>query len=150
MINSERCPECNREWVHIRDGIYGCLYMAGHQDRQIVYKLNVSQTSTTDILKVDVPKKPYHVRSKGPKNNLKPKQKRRILMFLAARDGSWCCWYCGVLLTPIIDVNIPIRMNDPLKPTIDHVIPFSRGGTNDDYNLRISCGPCNNDKGDTL
>ena len=30
---------------------------------------------------------------------------------------------------------------------IDHILPWSRGGTNDPANLQILCGPCNRSKG---
>jgi hypothetical protein len=31
--------------------------------------------------------------------------------------------------------------------TVDHVIPQSRGGSNDRYNKAPACGPCNQEKG---
>ena len=34
--------------------------------------------------------------------------------------------------------------------TIDHVIPISRGGTDDDDNLALSCFHCNRKKGDKM
>lgn len=45
------------------------------------------------------------------------------------RDG-WRCRYCGCDLTPGF-------------AHIDHVVPLSRGGTNDDSNLCSACPPCN-------
>ena len=33
------------------------------------------------------------------------------------------------------------------KLTIEHVIPRSLGGTNDDSNIALACAPCNNEKG---
>jgi HNH endonuclease len=27
--------------------------------------------------------------------------------------------------------------------TVDHIVPRSKGGTDDDWNLRAACGPCN-------
>lgn len=41
------------------------------------------------------------------------------------------CHYCGA----------------PKAGTVDHVIPVSRGGTNDASNLVPACGPCNYSKG---
>lgn len=39
----------------------------------------------------------------------------------------------------------------PLKElTVDHVIPQSKGGTNDPCNLVPMCKPCNSSKGDTM
>jgi len=37
---------------------------------------------------------------------------------------------------------------DPLAPSIDHVIPLSKGGTNDLANLRLSHWGCNYSKRD--
>lgn len=48
---------------------------------------------------------------------------------LAVRDGRKCfaCW----------DV-LPLD-----KLTIEHILSFSQGGTDNDYNLCLLCGPCN-------
>lgn len=35
-------------------------------------------------------------------------------------------------------------------PTLDHVIPVSRGGADAEWNLRVACGPCNSRKKDRL
>lgn len=49
--------------------------------------------------------------------------------YIYGRDG--CCLRCG--------------RKDYL--TIDHILPVSRGGTWDVYNLQTLCGPCNVWKG---
>lgn len=49
------------------------------------------------------------------------------------RDG-WQCTYCG-------------SVEDP---TIDHIVPLIRGGTNDMDNLTPACRSCNSSKGDKL
>jgi hypothetical protein len=51
---------------------------------------------------------------------------------LFERDG-WSCRYCGEHL-------------DAATATLDHVIPVSRGGTNDAENLATSCMMCNSIK----
>ena len=60
--------------------------------------------------------------------------------FLFARD-RYRCQYCG-------------RPAGELKPrealTRDHVIPLSRGGTNDWTNVVTACSPCNTKKGNRL
>lgn len=45
------------------------------------------------------------------------------------RLNAGLCWYCGEPAT-----------------TVDHVIPRSRGGSDDDSNLLPACGPCNEGK----
>lgn len=60
--------------------------------------------------------------------------------FLFARD-DYTCQYCG-------------RHRSELRGrqflTRDHVVPVSRGGTNEWHNVVTSCSPCNNRKGDRL
>lgn len=51
---------------------------------------------------------------------------------LVARDGEFC-QYCGAL-----DADL----------TIDHLLPRSRGGTNQLENLVLACFSCNQRKGD--
>ena len=43
------------------------------------------------------------------------------------------CWYCGVGFSS-------------LKRTMDHVVPRSKGGSNDARNLVFACQPCNTEK----
>lgn len=47
---------------------------------------------------------------------------------------AWTCTYCGADLRE-------------QTPHIDHVIPFSRGGSDEPSNLAASCGTCNRRKG---
>ena len=60
--------------------------------------------------------------------------------FLFARD-DYRCQYCG-------------RANGELRPreslTRDHVIPLSRGGTNEWTNVVTACSPCNTRKSNRL
>lgn len=48
------------------------------------------------------------------------------------------CWYCGVPLNPFCNFHV------------DHVIPLSRGGSNEIENLAPACEPCNLYKGSML
>ena len=80
-----------------------------------------------------------------------------------ARDG-WRCRYCGVRVISK-DARNTFRKYFPIEarkgPTnednhfglatltgsIDHVLPYKRGGTNDMNNLVTACGPCQFGKG---
>ena len=52
---------------------------------------------------------------------------------------GWCC-YCGRSLSD--------GGNDDASPTVEHVIPTSRGGRYQKHNKRIACKRCNGEKGD--
>lgn len=54
----------------------------------------------------------------------------RIAVFDAGHEK---CAYCAKALTPFAF-------------TVDHVVPLSRGGTNDPSNLVLACGSCNSRK----
>lgn len=77
---------------------------------------------------------------------------RRRKQEIAERDGGWGCRYCGKQLEPILDTKTPSqpeRVRDD-TPTIDHVVPRSKGGRNNLSNLVLSCPPCNTHKGDQV
>lgn len=57
-----------------------------------------------------------------------------IRLSVFQRD-NYACRYCGASGVPL---------------DCDHVIPLSRGGTNDKTNLVAACKPCNCSKGDKL
>lgn len=59
---------------------------------------------------------------------------------IAERDGE-CCGLCG---TP---VPMGVRVPDPLAPTIDHVVPISRGGNDTRANVQLAHFRCNSVKG---
>lgn len=47
------------------------------------------------------------------------------------------CYFCGVFVP-----------NDDLpNKSLDHLTPISKGGTNEDSNLKFTCAKCNHDKG---
>lgn len=63
-------------------------------------------------------------------------RRRLRLRFLWKRDGEGC-FYC----------RCPLTEDDA---TFDHFIPKSAGGTDALENLRVSCGPCNHGKGNSI
>ncbi len=72
------------------------------------------------------------------------------------------CFYCSAhLMTEhefLMSIKAPIPEHDIERILylrdntyhIDHVIPFSKGGTNDIENLVFACTRCNSQKGDKL
>ena len=59
---------------------------------------------------------------------------------LAKRDGI----KCNICTKP---VNMSKSGLDPLGPTIDHLLPVSKGGTNDSFNLALAHRRCNTSRG---
>jgi hypothetical protein len=62
---------------------------------------------------------------------------------LAERDGPACAG-CG------IEVDFTAIKPDPFSPSVDHVIPWSRGGANEAHNLQLMHLRCNVIKGTRL
>lgn len=57
---------------------------------------------------------------------------------------GWTCWVCGG------DVDRAGPLTGPWAPTVDHVLPRARGGTNDPTNLRLAHRRCNGARGSSL
>lgn len=62
---------------------------------------------------------------------------------LADRDGS----VCGICKLP---VDLALKHPHPESPSVDHVIPFSRGGSHDPENLQLAHLLCNIKKSDKI
>ena len=73
------------------------------------------------------------------RRNLSDKEWAALTAQVIERDG-WICAYCDCDLENAPDI----------RHAIDHVMPLSRGGTNDLDNLVMSCQPCNSSKGDKI
>jgi hypothetical protein len=61
---------------------------------------------------------------------------KRLRFSVFARD-NFTCRYCG-------------RQSDKVELVIDHLIPVSKGGTNDQENLITACVECNQGKADRI
>lgn len=57
---------------------------------------------------------------------------------------NWKCWLCGN------KANKTKRAPDPSSPSIDHVIPLSKGGPDIPDNLHCACFGCNRSKRDIV
>ncbi len=62
---------------------------------------------------------------------------------IADRDG-WACWLCGGGIDPAAPSG------SPASGTLDHVVPRSRGGSNELSNLRLAHRRCNIHRGSHL
>lgn len=71
-------------------------------------------------------------RLRSPKRNARPGIPANVRREVFSRDGSSCA-YCETKSGPF---------------DIDHVLPWSRGGTNDLLNLVVACASCNRSKSD--
>ncbi len=77
----------------------------------------------------------------------------RVRRSIYVRD-HYVCRYCGAQLrprTPKESYRMRRRNVPPAQrpwPTVDHVRPRSRGGSDDPENLVTACRPCNTQKGD--
>ena len=73
--------------------------------------------------------------------NTRPHRYSLNAIQLAERDGLACRW-CGV------DVDLAlVGSRSKCAPSVDHVIPWSRGGTDDPHNLQLMHRVCNAQKG---
>ena len=58
------------------------------------------------------------------------------LGYLIKRDKA-TCQICGKLVSSETEAS---------SPSIDHIIPISRGGSHTDHNLQLACKQCNHEK----
>lgn len=65
--------------------------------------------------------------------HLHPHRRKLLVRYLLIRDGEGCC-YCHDAL-------------DRTTATLEHIIPSSKGGTSNIWNLALACRRCNNERG---
>ena len=82
-------------------------------------------------------KKPAAIRSQSKPNQDKEKRSRHISASVRVsvlhRDG-YKCLFCGCSAKQV-------------QLEVDHIVPFSQGGSNDPSNLQTLCFDCNRGKG---
>lgn len=59
------------------------------------------------------------------------------------------CTICELIFPKELKKPMPSNHQHLEQPTIDHIIPRSKGGTDDATNLRWVCFKCNMDRGDS-
>lgn len=69
--------------------------------------------------------------------------RQKLLEQIIAECGD-ACHYCRKQTR----LNFTTSVNAPDHATLDHVVPKSKGGTNDRSNLVLACNACNNAKSD--
>lgn len=69
--------------------------------------------------------------------------RRRRVSLVAARHG-WRCYWCGRKASP------DVGKSHPLRATVEHLVPLSKGGGSQAENLRVSCLRCNQARGSAL
>jgi len=87
-----------------------------------------------------------HHRNQGPAEHHRRLYRGKVRALRASiieRDG-WRCYLCG---RPIPE-DVPVL--DPDALTLDHVKPWSQGGSDEASNLRPAHRECNREKGDRL
>lgn len=68
----------------------------------------------------------------------------RVSPWVVFDRDNWCCWICGEA------TSSKYASHDPKSPTMDHVIPLSKGGTHCYDNVRCAHAICNAVKSDSL
>ncbi len=68
---------------------------------------------------------------------------------VANATGSMDCWLCGFPTDPSDFVQKDYFIVGPEYPSVDHIIPVSKGGTGEMTNLKIAHMMCNSLRGDS-
>jgi hypothetical protein len=72
------------------------------------------------------------------------KEKKTISISLKRRRRIKSRWFSKIKILPCVYCEETLT---PETVTIDHILPVSKGGTNDLSNLQPTCEPCNRAKG---
>jgi hypothetical protein len=140
-IESKTCDHCDAVMVNPRPGKRFCSERCGSAARKPAY---VPRTYAVECGDCGVEFVARDSRKRycsedcwpsGKKVNISPRRRRRIYQ----RD-RWCCQLCGE------KVDRRAKYTDR-APSIDHIIPRSLHGTDEDENLQLAHRGCNSEKG---
>lgn len=81
--------------------------------------------------------------SKVDKKKLNKNQRKRLEV---ADKCGYRCWYCGRSFDEALSSTELFKRHSMSMLTVDHLVPLSRGGKDDDDNLVLSCVSCNSRK----
>lgn len=82
------------------------------------------------------------MRKRAIKNNAFVEQ---IDPFVVFERANWACYHCGrAVIRELRGLKVPAA------PTVDHLVPFSKGGKDEYSNCVCSCYKCNVSKKDSL
>lgn len=78
----------------------------------------------------------------------------RLRVFVEKGMVCNCCGRVGTRFLLVEDSgggqHLDLFTADGVLMTVDHILPQSKGGTWDMYNLDVLCAPCNHEKADRL
>lgn len=108
-------------------------YIILQNDGDTQIKIFIEDIIPSTIIPVDfLQDKEKNKKNKKSRSPISPK-----LRFDVLRRDKYVCQYCGAC-GPDVELEV------------DHVIPVSRGGTDDIDNLKTTCFDCNRGKGDIV
>jgi 5-methylcytosine-specific restriction endonuclease McrA len=130
-LKQQRAKEATYNLTHHKERrVYGKKYRVEHREKRRVYDKGYPQTLRGKDVKRQKDRKYKHQHRAAGILDVRS-------FYARCAELEWYCQLCGKKLTK---ENV----------TIDHIIPISRGGTNDKDNLQPLCSSCNSYKNTRL
>lgn len=101
---------------------------------QVIRRAQARDTAIVGELRKPPRAKPKAAKPAGrrkPRQEKTPPQPPRIVRLMWRHGG--CCALCKR------SVSLKLAVSDPLRATIDHIVPIARGGSNAWVNLQLAC-----------
>lgn len=83
----------------------------------------------------------YNTKDDGRDTRIRRTQSETMNKVALFERDKWRCYLCGRLTMQ------GLRAGDGRGPTIDHIVPLFRNGTDSSDNIRCACRRCNTEKG---